>query len=1143
VDNKKRVKRWAALLAAAAVLAVLVVVPSLLSLPSMAPLVLAAVNRHVSGHVEVQRWSLGWLTGVRCENLRYQDIRLGLRVEAPRLASDKGLLALLLAPSYLGKITLDQPRLLLAPVVEPPAQASAAAGPLLAATPWWDRMSLRVAVNGGRVAVGSEETSTREIARDVDLEGSLAMGTVNYGLTFRSSQGQGSLRAEGFVNLPAAGQPPLATLISRTEVEVRDLELAGFLDFAAARMGVPRGRGVLSGTCLLKTTGIDNLELRGDFALAHLQLSGGFFSQDQPTFEQLQFTVQGSRHPVEGWRLTTLALRADPLRFEASGRLDRQTVDFKAGGALNLPAMAAQLPHLLAIHPQTTLQQGTIDFSLQARGTPAEFALTADCHTDRVEAVHDGRPVVWDTPLNLAVDGQYGPTGVQIDRLQAHGPYFEASGRGGGDDFSLRATADLDHMFAQLASIFALNVQARGRAELSVSSRAVDTGGYRLESLLKVGELALNKGRSVLLPSHDLSLAAMIATAPDFFRTPRLRSLRVEGSAWPGTFVLEATDVQTPPLQGRSEGDRNCSLQGTLDLQRLSRIIDAAQGAPLPFTLQGQCSFAASGQWTDQRMRLNRLEGRITPLVIASPAGPLLEEPQVRIGLQEGPLRPGPVAVRNLLVAENWQELHDRNQAFILVDGAAHRLEMQHLRLQGATRAVDAGGRLDNWQSPQEGVAVQIRGESEAALLADICRRKGWMAPEMGLKGWAQTSLAWRNKGSETIHDLDLLIEPCTLSQGRRTVFSDPRLALSVTLRSEEEQPEVVNIPALTLRSVPVALEGTGLFHNGRPPVIELQGRLTPDYGALAPLWRGGIGRDAVLSGTAPGTFVLSAPFILPLNREQVTLAAQLPLDALRFRSMELRSLTVPVELNQGILRAEIAAPLDGGTVTLRPQWQWDDRRSTMTLASTGQVLRDVPLKRPLLEGLLGRIHPLFGTLAQPEGTVSLRLDDFSWSRQPRPKDNAGPEFAAVIDMEKMHLKASGTLRTLLDTAGLEKKLRLQERELVCEGREGRISCAPLHLLAGDREVVVSGSMDMNGALNYRAQLPLTGKLAEQANIAAHGEATVEAEITGSRSAPVFDRQALMARLSERLAAAQAPQVEGEGPPAEGAQPAATVEP
>lgn len=1119
----------------AVMIAVFLMAAALFFLPSLLsfqPVLFAALNlasKQFSGNLEAASCSVGWVRGFRCEQLRYHDSVSGLHFEAPQGASDKGLLLLMVAPTYLGEITIDQPTLsFLPPQPEhniPHTENKAAARAEATTgvpdregrgkTPWWERLSFRLRVNSGQLVFDHGAKPGRQLARKVDLTGSLAMGTLHYDLQFLSAQQSGHLRAKGFINLPLAGQSFLDALISRAEVEINDMEIADFLDLAASRSRAPRGKGVLNATLHLKAAGIEDLEVQGETVWRGLQLTGRVLGQDQPLLDQLRFTFKGSHRPGEGWRLADLELQSEPVQLRADGNFDGKTVSLAVKGNVNLPVMTAQVPHLLGLHEKTTVTEGKADFLLGVTGGSEAFAIEAICRTDRLSLVHDGHPYSWSTPLIVEAAGDYGGAKTGFRTLRAYTPFFEVTGSGGLDDFTLQGGGDLDQMSQELKKIFSLDVHAKGKVELSAATSKREGGGVSLESRISIRDFALTRGKRTLFPAHDFLLTSKATAAASLLGDGFLDSLQVDAVSWPGNVSLLAGGLE----RNREQPQKNCTLKGAVDLERLSTIIHSLRDNASAPVLKGRLQFNGTGEYTGARIAVRSMKGTIEQLVVAG-AGYTIQEPRVVFGMDgTGRLAGHRFAVRELMVADNWQDLSDKEHPVFLIDVDRRRLEMRRLGWTSAKTVLETDLVLEDWQHPEAAFSAALRGETDGALLADVAKAAGWLPSDLTVKGRAGGTLAIDSapgQGDRT--ELTLRMEPFELSRSKKKLFADPRATLKIRLLDEGKGGGETKVPSFFLQTVPLKIEGAGLVAaRNRTPFLELQGQITPDFAALAPLLAPVIGREVVVSGNRSGEFLLSLPLSLPLMGEQVTFTVQLPLESLRFQGIGLRQLTLPVDVNRGKVRLSIDGQLDGGRATLEPSWDLGAQQTVVTLPPVSQLLQDVPLKPPLVSGLLGRLHPLFGVVAQPQGVVDLRVDSFS-----APVSEKGPQdpvFTVAVALDRIKFKPARGLREMLDLNGYDGQawLRCKEREMICEGKDGLVSCGPVHLLAGGAELGLKGAMRPDGSLQYQVRLPVSKQLADKAQLVVHADATVEADIGGTRNKPVFDSAAFLAGLSAQL--------------------------
>ena len=111
VPVRPRKRKWPRLLLALVGLLIVLAgfLPSVLSLPPFRRLILARINAAIPGRAEVGRWSLGWLSGVRVQNLRFEDPD-GTTLSIKDLTARPSLSSFLTGRGSLGRTVIDQPK-------------------------------------------------------------------------------------------------------------------------------------------------------------------------------------------------------------------------------------------------------------------------------------------------------------------------------------------------------------------------------------------------------------------------------------------------------------------------------------------------------------------------------------------------------------------------------------------------------------------------------------------------------------------------------------------------------------------------------------------------------------------------------------------------------------------------------------------------------------------------------------------------------------------------------------------------------------------------------------------------------------------------------------------------------------------------
>jgi hypothetical protein len=188
-------------------------------------------------------------------------------------------------------------------------------------------------------------------------------------------------------------------------------------------------------------------------------------------------------------------------------------------------------------------------------------------------------------------------------------------------------------------------------------------------------------------------------------------------------------------------------------------------------------------------------------------------------------------------------------------------------------------------------------------------------------------------------------------------------------------------------------------------------------------------------------------------------------------------------------------------------------------LAAPEQVLDHVGLAEALADGLLKTFHPLLGALARPAGTISVRADRLSLPLGDKGLEQA--DFSLRFDLASVILEPASALAGILDIAGLSNQpLRLKEKTMTCDGKNGRISCSPIKITVADSEMLLSGSSGFDGSLDYVLAVPVTKNLVGKKGYELLKGTTLKVPIKGTKDKPVYNPEALMRAASDLVSQA-----------------------
>lgn len=147
---------------------------------------------------------------------------------------------------------------------------------------------------------------------------------------------------------------------------------------------------------------------------------------------------------------------------------------------------------------------------------------------------------------------------------------------------------------------------------------------------------------------------------------------------------------------------------------------------------------------------------------------------------------------------------------------------------------------------------------------------------------------------------------------------------------------------------------------------------------------------------------------------------------------------------------------------------------------------------------------------------MQVDLNRFSWPLKTGGSEQA--EFEAVFDLSKVEeLESSGVLREALTTFALQDDpLMIQDEPMTCRAKEGRVLCSPVTLLVDQAEMVVIGSVGMDGTLDYLFALPVTEKLVGPEGYRVLGETTIRVLVQGTIDEPLL-RQEMMVSAVDNI--------------------------
>ncbi|NOQ47206.1 MAG: hypothetical protein GQ559_11155 [Desulfobulbaceae bacterium] len=1120
------------LIALLSIVVCVALIPTLLSSGFVMGQALKKINKQISATLNIDTCSIGWRMGLTCNNVQYIDPEQGIDFSISRLTGSQGLLALIAVPKNLGTVDIYQPVLEVAADRSKPSPSSpdsrdtSAPGSTTGkkrekdvppeekgTKPFWENFVVQLQVHEGTVQTVAMEETPRVAVRNIDLNADLSGGTINFDLGMKDEQGRGLFAATGFANLPVRQQAILDALVTKIDLKIVDFQIESLLTTAAAFGDFPVGGGSLSTDLQIGITGIDDLKIKGEAGFKDLHLTGGFLGPDQPAFDNLHLDVDARRSVGIGWNITRFDLDADPGTVNASGEYGRKGGKLVAKGNIKLPLLFSRFPHLLKMRQGTAIHSGTLNFSMDLSESEGRLTLVAGARAEYLSGEHDGQPFVWNTPLSLAVNAEKKGAELQVHNLGIEAPFLRAQGKGNPKSFTLQASADLQQAFQELGKLFQLEWSGSGQLRLNTSSRELEEDLYGLDINMDISDFVLLRNKKQVVPKHHFVVDGSMKAPLNLLQSETPMDLQVTASTWPGSISLELEGL------GRENNlpTARYKLDTELGLNRLADLLHNLGVLPPKTTVSGNLNLHSAGSFEDNTLVVRELDSIMTDVIFLQGKN-IFKDKRLRVFLEKTSDDDAtPVAVRKLEVQDNLAEFKRTGCGCSAINVQKKSIFLRNLQVESTPLQLEVNDlSVADWRQPMQSFSTWINADLSLGPFTDLLHNIGKLGEDIDLAGDARVVLQAGHQGrDEQIVDLNVQAGRLHVKRRQKTLLADETAHFAALLQGKLLDGDI-NLQQITLESGPLTVNAGGLLKRTDAPALELSGTMTPDLLAAAGLLEGLSGIKVDMAGKKSTPFSLTLPLGLTAAERNRRIRASLDLwvEHISWFGVDVRELSIPVNMEKGLLQTKLQGTVNQGQLTVEPLCNFTVDPAVLSVPEESQVFTGVQLQKPLVDGLLGKIHPLFGVMAKPSGTLDARLDSFLW-----PVTAGGAEqaiFVSVFDVSRVNLDSTGVLHEILGIFGLgDEKLELKDSTITCNGADGRINCSPVRLLVAGSEMVVSGSVGMDKTLDYLLQIPVTEELVGREGYRILEGTSVRVPIKGTIGEPFFNRDIVSSTLAD----------------------------
>ncbi len=177
-------------------------------------------------------------------------------------------------------------------------------------------------------------------------------------------------------------------------------------------------------------------------------------------------------------------------------------------GEANVARVAAQLPRLLRLRPDTQFTSGVVKLSLESTAQQGIRRLMGTVKAEQLAAVAGGRRISWDKPILVSTILSQGQDGIRIDNVRCESNFLNIEGQGTLTQGKIEAKGSLDKLAAELGQFIDFG-DARMMGQLSADlTWGEEQGRISAQANARIQDFEIQGIAPRPWREHDLQLSA-----------------------------------------------------------------------------------------------------------------------------------------------------------------------------------------------------------------------------------------------------------------------------------------------------------------------------------------------------------------------------------------------------------------------------------------------------------------------------------------------------------------------------------------------------------------------------------------------------------------------------------------------------------
>jgi hypothetical protein len=1117
--------------------------------------------------------SFSWAGGASLSGVEVRDAAGNVLLVAEKVSIDRAPGNLLLNPRDLGTIEVSRPTLHLQ--IRPDgSNLEDLVEKLLAdvspnvAVPTNDGAGKPLAyavylIDGTVVA---QETATGRQWRADKLDIRLNAHGANGGLGYGSLSGQLTQGGDGAAAVPAgrfsvelkpddAGKNQLTLQADGVSLAIAGPWLRRFAD-GGELSGTLSGQGRASWS---QTTAAppSDFTTSGVVTIERLDTTAPVLQGDRVRLARVEFPWRVASQP-SGLVIEDLRMRSDIGQAAVRGRLDPNLVaarhDIELRSSIDLARLATMLPHALRIRANTTVTSGTIELAGRAQPNENGQLITGSVRTNQLAATNAGKPLRWDQPVDVKFALRRAGDTMQLENLQCDSKFLQINASGTPQQFSAKASFDLNSLADQLGQFVDLSgVQLAGTGEAKIAWQQQGSDQFSATALADLAQLSVSLPDGAVWEEPQLAVRAEAAGLLDPLSRRLTRvdaaKLLVDGQG----DQLDARLTSAVALAGEAP-------QGPVEIRasgRISRWLTRARPwfAPGEWQIDGQSELSTSVRVAGRMFEATNTKVVVTDLRANAP-GWNINEPRVELA---GDAR--------------W-------------DGASNEVTTSAAQL--VTTAISLATRDIRYRAG-EGAINQLTGV--AAFRADVARLASWKAtpnspPQYQPKGQFTGNIRFAQQADQITGELSATGQNLSLASfsnaaapanlasrgagtaaqpgsassasGYQTIWQEPNLTLRGNANYQSSSDRLTfdqfQIQSNTLQ----ATAGGTIDKLSSAADVNVSGTLNYDLAQVTPLLQPYIGRGIQLTGREQARFALAGKLSDENGpRAQLTSVApdpyrataavstspathwsrrvraqlDLPWTGANVYGLPVGAGRLAANLGEGAIHIEpLSLAIGEGRLTAAPTVRFDPEPAELTMPA-GPLVTNVRISPEVSEAMLKYVAPVLAGSTQSEGQFSMQLDGVRVPLAESKRADAagrlsvhsvrvvpGPMARELVGLAQQ-VEALAKRRDPTALAGRSQVtlLNIRDQQVNFRVLDGRVHHQNLEFQVGDVTMRSQGSVGFDQTIQLTLHVPIQDAwVGKEPLLAGLKGQSLQVPMSGTLTRPQLDQRAI-ASLSQQL--------------------------